>query len=362
MPECPDGHASEPPRWARVRRVLATMVFSTLAGCAQSKGEVFPPVQPAIVWPPLPDTPRIQYVGALATEADLKPGKSLFKGLGEALFGKDSIRAMLSPYSVCVDSTRQRLFVCDSNAQMVHVFNLDNRRYEQWRPPEDGHAGFSQPIGVTLDSRDRLLVSDPVAGTIFAFDAGDGRFLGELGSENLKRPCGLAYDAVRDRLFVADTGLHQIVVLALDGEVIAAIGERGSAPGQFNYPTNVAVDSMGRLFVSDTLNFRVQVFDTDFKPMRTIGRLGDMPGYFAQPKGLALDSENHLYVIDAQFEVVQVFDADGRLLMHFGEEGQGPGQFWLPTGMAIDDSDRIWIADSYNKRVQVFDYRPEVQP
>lgn len=331
------------------------------SGCSKPKGELFTPLDSPIAWPPPPDAPRIHYVGALATEADLKPAKSFFKGLGEAIFGKDSVQTMLSPYSICIDSAQQRVFVCDSNAQMVHMFNLETRAYERWRPDETS-PGFSQPIGVVLDARNRLLVSDAVAGTIFAFDATSGAFLGELGGETLERPCGLAYDAARDRLFVADTGRHQVLVLAFDGEAIATIGERGSAVGQFNYPTNVAVDSSGQLYVSDTLNFRVQVFDADFKPLRQIGRQGDLPGYFAQPKGIALDSEDHLYVIDAQFEAVQIFDAEGRLLLNFGEEGHGPGQFWLPAGIAIDDNNRIWVADSYNKRVQVFDYRPEVQP
>lgn len=345
----------------RAMSIVVLTLAIALTGCSQPKGEIFSAVEPPIVWPAPPDIPRIQFVGALSTEADLKPGRSFFKGLGEAIFGKDAIMAMLSPYSVCVDPKRQRLFVSDSNGQMVHMFDLETRRYERWHPA-DTHPKFSQPIGLAIDSRDRLLVSDSVAGTIFAFSALDGQYLGELGGEVLKRPCGMAYDAARDRLFVADTGRHQVLVLALDGELIKAIGGRGSALGQFNYPTNVALDHTGRLFVSDTLNFRIQVFDSDLQPLHQIGRQGDLPGYFSQPKGLAIDSENHLYVVDAQFEAVQVFDAEGRLLMTFGEEGHGPGQFWLPAGMAIDESDRIWIADSYNKRVQVFDYRPEVQP
>lgn len=283
----------------------------------------------------------------------------MFKGLGEAVFGKKPIRAMLSPYATCTDRG-SRLFVCDSNGQMVHVFDLESRKYEQWRPDASGRK-FSQPVGLAFDSRNHLLVSDSVAGAIFVFDA-TGVCLGEIGGEHLKRPCGLAYDAARDRLFVADAGLHQVLVLALDGEVIETIGERGSALGQFNFPTNLAVDSTGRLFVSDTLNFRVQVFGPDLKPIRQIGRQGDLPGYFAQPKGIALDREDHVYVIDSQFEAVQIFDAEGQLLMNFGQEGHGPGEFWLPAGMHIDEHNRIWIADCYNQRVQVFDYLPEAQP
>lgn len=337
----------------------AALLLTITSGCSKPRGEIFPAIIPAIVWPSPPDVPRIRYVGAIATEADLKPGKSMFKGLGEVIFGKDSIRAMLSPYSTCTDR-RGRLFVCDSNGQMVHVFDLETRKYAQWRPDASGRR-FSQPVGMAIDSRDRLLVSDSVAGTIFVFDA-DGTCLGEIGGENLKRPCGLAYDAARDRLYVADAGLHQVLVLAMDGEVTATIGERGSDLGQFNFPTNVSLDSAGRLLVSDTLNFRVQVFSPDLKPLRQIGRQGDLPGYFAQPKGIAVDREDHVYVVDSQFEAVQIFDIEGQLLLNFGQEGHGPGEFWLPSGIHIDVHNRIWIADSYNQRVQVFDFLPEAQP
>ena len=86
-----------------------------------------------------------------------------------------------------------------------------------------------------------------------------------------------------------------------DGELLGGIGERGVGPGQFNFPTNVALDATGRLYVTDSLNFRVQVFDSRARAAsRQIGGQGDMPGYFSQPKGLAVDGEDHLYVVDAQ--------------------------------------------------------------
>lgn len=329
------------------------------AGCGQGKGILFQPEAHDLFWPPPPATARIQYVGQLATSNDLHPAKSFGEELGEALFGRKASRSVLTPYAVCTDG-RDRLFVCDSNAQCVHVFDLESRRYDQWRPDEDA-GGFSQPVGIVFDTMDRLLVADSVASTVFVF-ADDGTYLGDFGRGSLVRPCGLAVDHHTGRIFVADTGAHQVVVLAIDGEEIARIGQRGIELGRFNFPTNVAVDSAGRLYVSDSLNFRVQVFDADLNPLRQIGEKGDMPGYFSHPKGLALDSDDHLYVVDAHFESVQIFDPEGRLLLAFGEEGHGPGQFWLPTGIAVSADDRIWVADSYNRRVQVFQYLPEVEP
>jgi DNA-binding beta-propeller fold protein YncE len=338
---------------------LLTGAALLLAGCGQPAGEIFEPPEAALVWPAPPEPARVHYVGSLVTSEDLKPARSFGAALGEALFGREEARSMLTPYALCRDEG-DRLFVCDSNAQVIHVFDLDRRDYEQWSPP-DGWASFAQPVGVALDWRDRLLVSDSVAGTIFVFDR-SGAFLGELGAEHLQRPCGIAVDEEAQRIYVADVATHQVVVLDGDGGLTQRVGTRGTALGEFNYPTNVAVDGSGRLYVSDSLNFRVQLFARELTPVRQIGRKGDLPGYFSHPKGIAVDGEDHLYVLDAHFESVQIFDPEGALLLAFGSEGGGPGEFWLPTGICIDRNNRIWIADSYNRRVQVFDYRAEVLP
>lgn len=341
------------------RAFLFTLLSCLLAACGRPKGVIFEPLAAPLRWPQPPEPARIHYVGQLVTSDDLKPALSFGESLGQSLFGKKPSRSMLTPYAVCTDG-RDRVFVCDSNAQVVHMFDLDSREYEQWRP--DGEAAaFSQPVGVAFDTMGQLLVSDAMAGVIFVF-SDDGTYLGDFGREDLVRPCGLAVDHLTGRIFVADPGVHQVVVLAMDGEELTRIGRRGIELGQFNFPTNVAVDSIGRLYVSDSMNFRVQVFDGELNPVRQIGRKGDLPGYFSHPKGLALDSDDHLYVIDAHFESIQIFDGEGRLLLAFGEEGSGPGQFWLPTGISIDADDRIWVADSYNRRVQVFQYRPEIEP
>jgi DNA-binding beta-propeller fold protein YncE len=345
------------------------LMLILLTGCAQPSGPVFAPLESPLSWPPAPEQPRIEYVGSLQTDRDLKPGRSLAESIGQFLFGEQPINAMNSPYSIATDG-HDRVFICDSGSRIVHVFNLESRHYEQWSPSgKGGHDGFSQPIGIVWQStpRERLYVADAALGTIFVFDA-HGNLLGEIGTEHVTRPCGLAIDPQRGRLYVADPAMHQIIALNERGELLHQLGERGVAAGEFNFPTDVAVDSEGRLYVSDSLNFRVQQFDAELNFIRQIGQRGNTPGHFSQPKGLALDSEDHLYVVDAHFETVQIFDSLGRLLLYFGSEGHGPGEFWIPAGLHIDHQDRIWIADTYNRRAQVFQYLPsprlkaEVQP
>jgi DNA-binding beta-propeller fold protein YncE len=335
-------------------------ILLLLAGCSKP-GVIFPPLNPPLVWPAPPEPTRIRYVGQLSTDADLKPATNFGEAIGRAIFGKADTHSMLSPLAVCTDGA-DRVFVADSNAQLIHVFNLNTRRYEQWTPgkPDEGKR-FSQPVALAWDPAGRLLVADSAASRLYAFD-GAGNFLGPFGPESLQHPCGIAIDTKGNRIFVADSKLHQVLVLSPMGALLTTIGQRGMALGEFNYPTFLAMDSQGRLYVSDSLNFRIQVFAPDLHPLRAMGKKGDMPGYFSEPKGIAIDSQDHLYVVDANFESVQIFDDKGALLLDFGQEGQRPGEFWLPVGIFIDLHNRIWIADSYNRRVQAFDFVPENRP
>ena len=361
MPTRPDIPERQGP--GAIAAIVATIVGLCLivwpAGCGKAAGVLFDPANTVHRWPQPPDEPRIEFVGELRTSADLKPAQGPGKNLGEFLFGKEAPQDMLSPLGVCTDGDG-RVFVADSSGKVVHVFGLENRKYERWLPPK-GKPAFVQPVAVAWDPGfpgGRLLVCDSAAAAVVVLD-GQGRYVGTFGGGLLKRPCGLAVHPTDHRLFVVDAGLHQVVVFTTDGQEQMRIGERGSGLGEFNFPTNAAFDASGRLFVSDTLNFRVQVFGADLRPRYQIGRKGDMPGYFSQPKGLAVDPEGRLYVVDANFEAIQIFDVEGALLMSLGREGRGPGEFWLPAGLATDPAGRIWVADSYNRRVQVF--RPITQ-
>lgn len=335
-----------------------TIAILVLAGCGKPAGVIFPLPEKRIFWPAPPEVSRVRYVGQLATSLDLKPAVGFGEQVGKTLFGSKSQYAMLSPYAVCTDG-HDRVFVADSNAQLVHVFDLKKRTYARWSPKSSKH--FDQPVGLAYDPAGRLFVSDSVAKLIYVFDT-KGNEIGRYGAGYLTRPAGLVYDAKGQRLFAADVAGHNILILAVDGTPKARIGHRGTRLGEFNFPTNLAIDSVGRLYVSDSLNFRIQQFSPDFRSTIQIGRKGDSPGYFSQPKGIAVDSDDHLYVVDANFESVQIFDANGELLLDFGSEGGGPGEFWLPSGIFIDPINRIWVADTYNKRVQVFDYLPEGTP
>jgi DNA-binding beta-propeller fold protein YncE len=322
--------------------------FSTLlVGCA-------PPAEKKvwnIVWPLPPDEPKIKFVEILSSNKDVeRPG-----GLGDTLFGEEIMLTLAKPYGVAVDR-EGRVYVSDLGR--VFVFDRKNAKFSAIGA-EAGTGKLRTPIGIAIAPDGRVYVTDTATDKIFVYDS-KGTFVTAIGQkEEFEAPAGLAIDEKRGRLYVADTKKHNVRAYSFDGRLLMTIGTRGSGPEEFNFPTNVAVDSAGNLYVVDTGNFRVQAIDVEGKYLKTFGALGDKPGNFSRPKGIAIDSEDHIYVVDAAFQNVQIFDREGQLLLFFGEGGADPGQFSVPAGIFIDGQDRIYVVDSLNSRVQVFQYLGE---
>ena len=341
---------------ARLTATALTTALLALAGCTGTAEQAKKEEPTDLVWPLPPDPPRIKYVRSYRFREDVEERKKL--SATDLLLGKkeEPGESLKRPYGVHADRDG-RIFVTDTGWGKVVVFDSKNRKFEFWG--ESGRGTLQQPIGVTSDSTGRVYVTDAAQRRVVVFDR-NGEFALAMGqTEELERPTGIAIDEDRRRVYVVDTRKHNIVVFDLDGRRISTIGERGTAPGQFNFPTNLAVGRDGRLYVMDSMNFRVQILDPDGRAIRAFGENGRSPGQFARAKGIALDSEGHIYVVDAAFNNFQIFDPEGQLLLFVGSNGKSPGQFWLPAGAYIDNEDRVYVADQYNLRVQVFQYLGE---
>ena len=341
--------ANRKPSVATRMSFLCLALMMLCSGCAIRQGTLFTPPKDSIVWPELPEQPRIEYVGQLTNEDDLKREVSFVEGLGRALFGREDIGVLTSPYGLALDH-EERLFVTDNSGSVVHIMNLKTRKYQQFFELDDGERLLS-PIGLAIAGED-VYVCDSSLGKICVFDR-QGKFKFSFGSGSLQRPSGIAYSRTPEKIYVADAKRHVIVIFDRQGKFLGEIGSRGSGKGYFNFPTHLWVDKAGKLYVSDTLNYRIQIFSSSGKFLRAIGKHGDRPGHFAHPCGLATDSFGNIYVGDKQFENIQIFNRRGQMLMALGSEGHGPGQFWLPGGIFIDHNNRIFIADSFNKRIQI---------
>ncbi len=334
-------------------KILLVVIFYSVSGCATSPGRIFQPHDATLVWPAPPEQPRIAYVGQISSAEDLKPGRKIFQGFVDLLVGEKASLLLYGPRSVFVTPDGKKLWIADPGGRCLHLFDMQSRRYK--KISRLNKTLLLSPVGLAAGPGDTLYVCDSERGTIHQISSKDGSFVATLRlPEELRRPTALIYRAATKELYVVDTIAHNVKVLDEIGRLKRILGQRGTAPGEFNFPCGIADDGE-TLWIADAGNQRLQSITSDGRPVTSFGQAGDAFGDLALPKAVAVDSQGMIYVVDARFENIQIFDKTGRLLLFFGTEGHDAGLFWLPSGIFIDKHDRIWVCDSYNRRVQVFD-------
>jgi DNA-binding beta-propeller fold protein YncE len=189
---------------------------------------------------------------------------------------------------------------------------------------------------------------------ILKFDA-SGKLLRSFGAGLLLFPHGIHVDRdgnvwITDGLGRGNKG-HQVFKFSPDGKVLLTLGKPnkpGDGPDEFNAPSAVVTAPNGDIFVADghggKTNARVCKFDKDGKFIKTWGRKGSAPGEFDIPHALAMDSQGRLFVGDRQNNRIQIFDQDGKFLDQWT-------QFSRPSGIYIDGNDTIYVADSESESV-----------
>jgi DNA-binding beta-propeller fold protein YncE len=183
-----------------------------------------------------------------------------------------------------------------------------------------------------------------------------GKFLNEWHTpESLQgKPVGLTVGP-DGNLWVPDTHYHRVLVYARDGTLVRQFGSRGTGPGQFIYPTDVAFGPDGRVFVSEYGDHdRVQVFDMDGVYKYEFGTFGEGDGQFSRPQSMVVRG-NEIYITDACNHRLVVFTLDGQFVRNIGGVGSDLGQFRFPYGLDMDADGNLIVCEFGNNRVQKVD-------
>lgn len=303
------------------------------------------------VWPPPPDPPRIKLEQIIRGRADVEAGESKLK---KALLGaspQSPYDRLRKPFAVAFDS-HGRILVTDTETHALLRFDRQEGQMDVF-----GTRGVVQlrvPLGIGMGPDDTAYVADAGLRQVVAYDP-EGKLVKVFGrGEELLNPTDAALSPDGDKLYVADSKAHHIVVFdAETAEKLAVLGRRGEGQGEFNFPTSLAFGPEGYLYVVDQINSRVQMLDGDGEAIDAFGSLGIGFGNFVRPKDVAVDEVGFIYVTDNAFNNVQLFDVDFSLLTFVGEGGGGPGRFLGASGVAVR-GDEFAVVDQLGRRIQVF--------
>lgn len=344
-------------QWAALALAVAT---AGLAGCAAP-----PPVADTapkvLAFPPPPDEARFVFERSIRSSGDVVPDAEAGE-LRRMVTGETTKGEPLSkPYAVAV--YRGRIYVSDTVSRFVRLFDVP--RGEQHRIGEDeGPGQLIKPIGLDVDAAGNLYVADIGAKAVVVYGP-NRQFLRRIGGEKwFSRLSSVTVDPAGKRVYAVDLGgvsseQHQVRVFdAVTGAHLMDLGKRGSGPGEFNLPRDLAIGLGGRLYVVDGGNFRVVTFDQEGRYLSSFGSVGKQYGQFARPKEVATDRDGNVYVVDAAFGNFQIFNPDGELLLFVGDrsERDGPAKYMLPSGIAVDEDGRVYVVDQWFRKIDV--YRP----
>lgn len=342
--------------------VVTAMATVLLTGCApggQVSDRTAITAESRLVYPAPPDDPRFAYERTIRGSADVVPEPEE-SALKRALTGGAlTSEVMGKPYAIA--TYRGKIFVSDSADHAVKVFDVPQGKYYKVGDKE-GEGLIAKPLGLDIDDAGNLYVADATAKTILVYDK-DSKYLRKIaGPKYFDRLSSVTVDPSGERIYVVDIGgvtseKHHVRVFdARNGAHLFDIGKRGSGPGEFNLPRDVAIGKNGQLYVVDGGNFRVQVFDRQGKYLQSFGTVGKQLGNFARPKEVATDREGNVYVADAAFGNFQIFNPEGELLMFIGDrsEGDAPGKYMLPSGITVDEDGRIYFVDQWFRKIDVF--------
>lgn len=322
-----------------------------------------------IVFPNPPSIARVKTIGYYIGEPIPKDTKKAIPkgGWMDRLAGSKPVRErkdvkipfqLIAPNGIAEDS-KGLVYAADYRVGAVFVFNPETQESHLIANHRD--ANFKLINGLAIDDSDRLFIADSGFHHVLVYNIPANK-VEDVIEGGLITPNGLAVDNDNRYLYVADSDLDQVLVYDLDSlKLLRKIGTTGkdhhlTAPGELAWPTGVAVDPDGNLYVTDTLNDRVEIFDADGQFVSAFGKECDAPGCMQRPKGIAIDSDGHVWVVDTMMARVQVYDRQGRVMISFGGFGKYPGEFSDLAGIMIDKNNRVFTSEMQPGRIQMFRY------
>ena len=319
---------------------------------------------------------------------------------------KQQRTALRFPGKVIVDPTGQRLVIADSGNHRLIVTDPTGRKTTvigTGRPGrQDGplaSASFNDPQGMVFDG-DTLYVADNLNHLIRKVDlkagqvttiAGTGKMLTSYARMRrrsntptryaLSNPWDLAL--VKQRLYIAMAGTHQLVMLNLDTNTIVPYSGNGTedvrdgtlAKSCHAQPSGLATDG-NHLFVVDSEgsslravslppgnNVSTLVGTTGLPMFKSLFAFGDQDGRgsgvrLQHPIGVAY-ADGRIYVADTYNHKIKLVDPGSRNCVTLaGQTRRGnslqPLQLHEPAGLAVHGK-TLYIADTNNHRIVTFD-------
>ena len=225
-----------------------------------------------------------------------------------------------APIGVAEDN-RGNLYITDSGVGIIYRYGLEDQSFEKFTPFK-----LKRPTGIAFSEKQGLLfVSDTTAHQVVVYNLAGQELsrIGErgMGDAQFNYPTDLFVDQ-KGQLYVTDALNQRIQILTPEGHLIAKFGESGDITGYLAKPKGIAVDSQGHIYVCDALLDAVQIFNSSGQLLMFFGGTGSGRGEFWMPTGIDIDGNDNIYVSDSYNRRIQVFKYVGNDQLAFPGGGE----------------------------------------
>ncbi|XP_050225291.1 protein SUPPRESSOR OF QUENCHING 1, chloroplastic [Mercurialis annua] len=262
------------------------------------------------------------------------------------------------PGKLAIDMLNNRLFISDSNHNRIVVTDLN--------------GNFIVQIGSTGE---------------------EGLRDGSFDEATFNRPQGLAYNAKKNLLYVADTENHALREIDFVNEVVRTLAGNGTKGSDYvggkagtnqvlnspwdvcfepvNEKVYIAIAGQHQIWEHNTVDGITKAFSGDGYE-RNLNGSSSTSTSFAQPSGISLSTDlKEVYVADSESSSIRAVDlktGGSRLLaggdpifsdnlFKFGDQDGTGSEVLLqhPLGVLCAKDGQIYIADSYNHKIKKLD-------
>lgn len=246
--------------------------------------------------------------------------------------GRPPFDGLREPRDGAVDDSG-RIWIADFGHSQLRLFDRNGGSLGGWGGRGSGKFGFHDLSGVAVRKED-LYVADTWNGRVSHFTtagAWKGTATGMFG------PRGVAVGP-DGRVWVTDTGNHQVRIYDAALERPETIGKRGSGSSEFASPVGICAGRSGDVYVADTGNRRIVVMNSAGK----FKAAWPFPGWErAVEPYVEVDDDESVFVTDPGVaEEVIHFGRRGEILQRWATGSNGE-KLSLPSGLALDRAARI---------------------
>ncbi len=227
--------------------------------------------------------------------------------------------------------------------------------------------GMKQPSAVAVSDSGEVFVLDGVVNEIIVFNKSGKQ------TRKIHLPTKSPMDMLiaDNKIMLADTGKHRLLLLSLSGSVLQSIELPEAEAGNDNctkqqkkggvcFSNNKKAEPTGITYQKDTLywsdrrNHRVCRTLLGDKMTRCWGEHGKTEDQFRYPFMLTSDKDNYLYVVDVLNARIQVFNYRGKSFGGISTFGLSKGALFRPNGVTTDMSGSLFVSGAYRGTISSF--------